>query len=149
MFPSNLRTRREPSAERTFIISYYSEVSAEITVKVYESSPQVEVEADHPIDGVPIQDWYHFCEESETDVSVEADDVGHAIVKMAARLYPGCKQLLDEQYDYDEPLFEKFVRDLFLAFVAGRVVRPDDWQHNVGEKLIARTKRDRAIDRKI
>lgn len=125
--------------ERTFYISYYSEVSAEVTVREYDD--HCVVTATHPVETVPISDWYHFCDISCNGDPLVAKDVSvkDGLHKMANALYPGAETLM-EQRNVTDPR-EQFFTDFFIAFTFGLYYPsypeyPDEWKHSVGWQLM-------------
>lgn len=125
--------------QREFYISYFSEVSAAITIKTDGSG--ILCTATHPRDGVPIDCWFHFSDHSLPEEPLQLG--GTAIVgilrKLGDVLYPGAKPILEQWESVDQPRV-KFFTDLFFAFTYGEWVAhdpdyPRTWPHQVGEKL--------------
>lgn len=122
---------------RTFSIGYFSEVSAVLSIR-----EDCVIEATHPMDGVPISDWFHFGGRAPTDdpLTVGGDSVQKALSNMAYRLYPGVEMLLEETDAVEKPK-EQFFTDFFIAFVVGEYYPassnyPRAWTHRAGKWLL-------------
>lgn len=123
----------------TFHLSYFSEVSVEITLQ--EQDGYSRFTATHPVDTVPIDDWFHFSGSyNGRDPLIAQDLHAHeALCKLGNALYPGARGLLEDTYEVENPQ-EQFFTDLYLAFVYGSWMPaskkyPDEWEHDVGEQL--------------
>lgn len=118
--------------ERKFIISYFSEVTALVTVG--HKSGTVYGEATHPMDDVSIECWFHFqhttksspasevvsVKEQVSDHDSERKAILTVLDRLADELYPGVEALLQRD-DSVENLRERFYTDFMYAFITGCV----------------------------
>lgn len=126
-------------AEYTFGLSYFSEVSAEITLICTHDIARFE--ATHPMDTVPISDWFHFSNTTcETDpLVVECETIHSALFELGNQLYEGPRRLLEDNQHVQHPRTQ-FFSDLYFAFVYGEWFPaakriPSGWEHEVGLKI--------------
>lgn len=122
---------------REFSISYFSEVSAVLTL-----TEGYRLKATHPMDTVTISDWFHFSGTAPKGdpLLITGDTVADVLAKMADRLYPGARIILERNDNVDEPR-KQFFTDFFIAFVIGDYhpasqKYPSDWEHPAGEWLL-------------
>lgn len=126
---------------REFKISYFTEVSAAVTVVATEG--RVSMAATHPTDNVTIHDWFHFSGNynGPDPLIIEGDDVNQVLAELGKALYPGAKHIISERDDTKDTIGQ-FLSDLYLAFVCGKWVPgamgpkyAKQWEHSVGNRL--------------
>ena len=122
---------REP--ERTFMIYYFSEVSAKITLirsHSFSGGASIIAKAKHP-SGTGMANWYHFTDTNITgtqdeegiraSVSVseyekERDAVLTCLTLLADKLWPGLTWKQEREDGFDKNTFYK---DILQAFIVG------------------------------
>lgn len=115
--------------ERRFSISYYSEVSANITITESATEEHILVEASHPVASDFFKNWMFFSEdETEGDYrrahelkNDPVDSLLLALHELCEDLWPGPKQVLEQYFPNINNIdtYELFRQQVLYAFITG------------------------------